>query len=246
MHRKGPCAFDMEIPFTSPFSFSPTQGRFLVDIVTSAATGTPGGSLDGVSFTDSTSSTVAVVSGDPTQPAGDVGLGGFILGLETITPLITAVENSASNLPPGLPNAGIAQGAIFVVKGSGLGPANISIAPSAFQSTSLSGTSVAVTVAGTTVNAPMYYTSDGQIAALLPSNTPTGSGTLTVTYNNLTSGTASIPVVANNLGIFTIDSSGQGPGIVTYADYSLVSAAPSTPCGGPYSFLRSGQSRRHA
>jgi uncharacterized protein (TIGR03437 family) len=59
---------------------------------------------------------------------------------------------------------------------------------------------------------------------------------LTVTYNNLTSATASVPVIANNLGIFTIDSSGQGPGIVTYPDYSLVSSAPVTPCGGPYTF----------
>ena len=38
---------------------------------------------------------------------------------------------------PGLPNAGIAQGAIFVVFGSDLGPANISFAPTAFQSTTL-------------------------------------------------------------------------------------------------------------
>ena len=146
---------------------------------------------------------------------------------------ITSVQNAASNIVPGLPNAGIAQGAIFIIKGTGLGPANISIAPAAFQSTTLSGTSVAVTVGGTTVNAPMYYTSAAQVAALLPSNTPTGTGSVTVTYNGQTSATAPITVVANNLGIFTIDSSGSGPGIVTYADYSLVSAAKAANCGGP-------------
>lgn len=96
-------------------------------------------------------------------------------------PAITSVSNAASNIAPGLPNAGIAPGSIFVVYGSGLGPATISIATAAFQSTSLSGTSVAVTVGGTTVNAPMYYTSASQVAALLPSNTLPGSGTITVT-----------------------------------------------------------------
>ena len=37
------------------------------------------------------------------------------------TPVVNAVVNSASGLIQGLPNAGIAQGAIFVVKGSNLG-----------------------------------------------------------------------------------------------------------------------------
>jgi uncharacterized protein (TIGR03437 family) len=146
---------------------------------------------------------------------------------------ITSVQNAASNITPGLPNAGIAQGSIFVVQGANLGPANIFIAKAAFQSTTLSNTSVAVTVGGTTVNAPMYYTSAAQVAALLPSNTPTGTGTITVTYNGQTSAAVPITVVANNLGVFSIDSSGAGPGIVTYADYSLVSAAKAANCGGP-------------
>jgi uncharacterized protein (TIGR03437 family) len=148
-------------------------------------------------------------------------------------PAITAVENAASNLPPGLPNSPIAQGAIFVIYGSGLGPANVAVASVPFQSTTLGNTSVAVTVGGATVNAPMYYTSGGQAAALLPSNTATGAGTLTVTYNGQTSAKAPITVVANNLAIFTIDSSGAGPAIVTYPDYSLVSPTKAANCGGP-------------
>jgi uncharacterized protein (TIGR03437 family) len=148
-------------------------------------------------------------------------------------PTISSVVNAASNILPGLPNAGIAQGAIFLVYGTGLGPANIAIAQNAFQSTSLSDTSVAVTVNGTTVNALMYYTSVGQVSALLPSNTPTGTGTITVTYNGRTGDPAPITVVPNNVGIFTIGSNGQGPGIVTYADYSLVSPTKAANCGGP-------------
>jgi uncharacterized protein (TIGR03437 family) len=149
------------------------------------------------------------------------------------SPTITNVENAASNNPQGLPNAPIAQGSIFIIQGTDLGPANISIATSAFQSTTLSNTSVAVTMNGTSVNVPLYYTSAGQVAALLPSNTPTGTGTITVSYAGSTSAMAPITVVANNLGIFTINSSGEGPGIVTYSDYSLVSDAKASNCGGP-------------
>jgi uncharacterized protein (TIGR03437 family) len=130
-------------------------------------------------------------------------------------PAITGVTNAASNLPSVLPNGAVAPGGIFVVKGSGMGPAAISIASNPFQSTSVSGTSATIVVGGTTVNALMYYTSDKQIAALLPSNTPTGTGTITVTYNGQASPTARFGVVSNNLGIFTVDSSGQGPGIIT-------------------------------
>ena len=89
-------------------------------------------------------------------------------------PVITGVVNAASYKDSRLPGAGIAPGSIFIVTGSGLGPANIAVAPAAFQSTSLSGTSVKVTVNATTVDALMYYTSATQVAALLPSNTPPG------------------------------------------------------------------------
>jgi uncharacterized protein (TIGR03437 family) len=145
-------------------------------------------------------------------------------------PSITGVANAAANIPFNYP---IAQGAIFVIYGSGLGPVNISVASSPFQSTALSGTSVSVTVGGTTVNALMYYTSATQVAGLLPSNTPTGSGTWTVTYNSQTSAAITHGVGPNSFGIFTVDSSGQGAAIVTYPDYSLVSPVKATNCGGP-------------
>jgi uncharacterized protein (TIGR03437 family) len=228
-----PCPFDLPIPFNVPFSFDPARGRLLVDIVFSAASGTPAGMLDGVTFPDTNSSSVVNVRGDSGLPDGALNLGGLVFGLDTTTPLISAVQNAASNIAPGLPNAGIAQGSIFVVKGSGLGPANLSIAPAAFQSTTLSGTSVAVTLGTTIVPVPLYYTSDGQVAALLPSNTPTGSGTVAVTYNGQIGPSASINVVANNLAIFTVDSTGMGPAIVTYPDYSLVSPSKAANCGGP-------------
>jgi len=150
-------------------------------------------------------------------------------------PVINSIANGASNIPF---NSPVALGSIFVIKGTGLGPANISISPAPFKTTSLSGTSVAVTVGGTTVNAPIYYTSATQVAVLLPSNTPLpGQGapapTFTVTYNGQTSAGVNHGITRSNVGVFTVDSTGQGPGIVTFGDYSLVSAGKSNPCGGP-------------
>jgi uncharacterized protein (TIGR03437 family) len=175
------------------------------------------------------------------QPAGgapvSVTVGGLTSNLTTLNvftgPFISNVTNAASNITAGLPNAGIAQGSIFTIYGSHLGPGTISVAQNPFQSTSLSGTSVSVTVNGTTVAALMYYTLAGQVSALLPSNTPVGTGTVTVTYNGTVGLAAPITVVANNLGIFTYSQDGQGVGIVTNPNYTLVSVTPAANCGAP-------------
>lgn len=149
-------------------------------------------------------------------------------------PIIGSVTNAASYNDPSLPNGAVAQGAIAVLKGNNLGPTAISIASNPFQSANWSGTSVSITVGGTTVAALMYYTSATQVALLVPSNTPVGTGTITATYNSQTGPAAPITVVANNLGIFTVTSDGGGAGIVTYPDYSLVSSSKAANCGGPY------------
>ena len=150
-----------------------------------------------------------------------------------IGPVIASASNAATYIVRG-PRYGVPQGAIFVLKGINLGPTDISIAKKPFQDTTLSGTSVSVTVSGTTVAALMYYTSSGQLAALLPSNTPVGVGTVTVTYNGVAGPSAPIRVYANSVGIFTVKSDGEGSGIVTYPDYSLVSTAKGAKCGGVY------------
>ena len=165
-----------------------------------------------------------------------VSIGGLTSNTGTLPvstgPVIASVTNAASYIDRNLPNGGIAQGGIFVVKGINLGPAAIAIASAAFQSTTLAGTSIAVTIAGTTVAPLMYYTSAGQVAALMPSNTPTGAGTITITYNGQTGPSSPIRVQISAPGIFTVSSDGQGSGIVTNADYSLVSTAKAANCGG--------------
>jgi uncharacterized protein (TIGR03437 family) len=91
-----------------------------------------------------------------------------------------------------------------------------------------------VTVSGTTVAPALYYTSATQVAALMPSTTPLGKGTITVTNNGQAGNPTPITVVQNNVGIFTATSDGLGAGIVTYPDFSLVSPTKAANCGGVY------------
>jgi hypothetical protein len=82
--QPGPCPFDLILPLTTPFHFDPSQGRLLIDLNIAAVPGNTG-TLDAVQFADSTSSTVAVVSGNPSLPSGNLSLGGLVFGLETST-----------------------------------------------------------------------------------------------------------------------------------------------------------------
>ena len=138
-------------------------------------------------------------------------------------PSISGVTNSASNTPPGLPNSGIAQGSIFAVYGSGLGPATLEEVQSfPLPSTQgLGGTTVQVTVGGVTGNCIMFYTVASQVAAILPSATPVGTGTLTVSYQGQSASIA-IQVVAANFGTYTLNEAGSGFAVVTDAYYNVI------------------------
>ena len=124
------------------------------------------------------------------------------------------VVNAASYIRSGFPNSGIAQGSMFVVFGRDLGPAELRTAAGPPMPTSLAGTSIRVSVTGTAVDALLYYTSSSQVAAILPSSTPLGEGTVTVTYNNAASPPALIRVVRSAPGIFTRNQVGHGQAIL--------------------------------
>jgi uncharacterized protein (TIGR03437 family) len=126
------------------------------------------------------------------------------------------IRNGASYALPGLPNSGIAQGSLFIVFGQNMGPAKI-VQVSSYPlptSAGLAGTSIQVTINGTTVDAIMLYTLATQVAAVLPSSTPIGTGTLTVTYNGQASAPAPITVVKSSFGIFAVNQSGTGAGVL--------------------------------
>src|SRR5262249_36857611 len=129
------------------------------------------------------------------------------------TTVVSAV-NAASYTLSGLPNAPLAQGSIFILFGTNMGPATLQGAPSLPLQTTLAGTSIKMTSGSTTVQAFMIYPSAGQVAAVLPSNTPVGTDSLTLTFNNQTSAAFNIQVVQNNFGIFTLNQGGTGAAVI--------------------------------
>ena len=81
----------------------------------------------------------------------------------------------------------------------------------------LNGASITVVVGGVTTLPALYYTSPGQLAAVLPAATPIGTGTLTVTYKGVTSSPATIQVVPSAIGINTYNGSGVATDATTGA-----------------------------
>jgi uncharacterized protein (TIGR03437 family) len=138
-------------------------------------------------------------------------------------PVIAAqgVKNAASYVDPQLPNGPIAQGSIFNIFGSSMGPATLTFAGSLPLLTTLGGTSINVTVNGTTAACFMIYTSAGQVAAILPSTTPVGTGTITVSYNGTPSAAAPITVAKSSFGIFTINQQGSGQAVIQDGNYQF-------------------------
>ena len=150
-----------------------------------------------------------------------------------ISPTIGAVVNNYSGITTGLPNYGIAPASIFIIYGSDLSDP----LPLAFQSslppglpTTLNHTTISVTVNGVTTHPAMLYAIPTQIAAVLPSTTPVGSGTITVTYNGQSTPATPIQVTASGFGLGTLNGAGSGGVIATDLNYRLItptaSAAP--------------------
>jgi uncharacterized protein (TIGR03437 family) len=138
-------------------------------------------------------------------------------------PAIGAIINNYSATLPGLPNYGIAQGSIFQLWGTGM--AGSVSAQNAPLQTTVAGTTINVTVAGVTTHPPLYYLSPTQINGILPSSTPVGTGTITVTYNNQTSPSFPIQVVQSAFGMLSLNQAGTGPSAVLDVNYHLLGFA---------------------
>jgi len=144
------------------------------------------------------------------------GLAAFPIAAQMGPPFVFSAENSASY------EAAIAPGSMFIVYGENFGPAQLVQASSVPLSTQLGGTAIEVTSGSVTVACPMVYAVTGSAAAILPSNIPPGTAKLTLTYNGQsTPFPLTVDVVPSSVGIYTLDSSGQGPGVFTKPDGSV-------------------------
>lgn len=184
---------------------------------------TNGGNYAAVLVTAVSSASVGLQF-DTFTSGSTTGTGSTGTGTTPSGPSISTIQNNYSNIPPGFPSYAIAPASLFVIYGSGLSGAASSLQSSAAPGlpTTLNQTSVSITVNGKTVAAPLYYTSPTQIDAILPSSTPAGTGTLTVTYNGQTSATASIVVAASAFGLDTLSGSGTGTIVATTGSGSVI------------------------
>jgi uncharacterized protein (TIGR03437 family) len=198
------------------------------------------GSFPSVPGTGSLSGTTLTLtfSGPGTITTSGTGGGGG----GTPTPTVTAVLDAASNA------AGIAQGSIFIVKGSNLSASGFTSFPPP-RPTSSSGVKITFTPAaggsGTDAYLVYLYNQSGvnQLAAILPSTVAPGNYNVTVTSGGATSAPFAAQVVATKIALFTQDNSGTGlasvqnyisPGVVdlnrlTTGSVSGVTISPAKP-----------------
>jgi uncharacterized protein (TIGR03437 family) len=184
-----------------PYSTTPISGSSLVANEVFAVH-TNGGNYAAVKIATISSTSVTLQYVTYSTAQAKVAEGTATLGAAGV-PVVSAVVNNYSNINPGAPNFGIAPGTLIVIYGSNLaasgGPTTLQN-PSQQLPTTLGGSSVAVTVNGKTVQPGFYYAFPGQIAVVLPSSTPVGTGTITVTYNNQASAPFPLKVVTSAFG----------------------------------------------
>src|ERR1700747_3383549 len=158
-----------------------------------------------------------------TKVPGFARIGMSVLILSSVAaaaPTIDKIQNNYSYILPGLPNYGIAPGSLFLITGSDLADPNTPVLQSSTAPglpLTLNGASISVTVNGTTTHPAMYYATPTAIAAVLPSSTPAGNGTVTVTWKGTDSAPTQIQVVSTAVGLDTYYGTGIGLAVATDA-----------------------------
>jgi uncharacterized protein (TIGR03437 family) len=144
----------------------------------------------------------------------------------------------------------VAQGSVFVVKGTNLCAAGF-VQASLPLPTTLNGVRISFTptAGGSAVDAYMVYTYNQggvtQLSAILPSTVATGAYNVTVSNNGSASDAARVNVVARKYGIITVNSSGAGRAViqnyVSASQLDLNRFTTGTVAGFSYSPAKPGQ-----
>jgi uncharacterized protein (TIGR03437 family) len=220
-------AFSSTISLTSstpaPFTITVTAGNTLTGTFTLASSALSGTGTGSLTITGGTGTYAGYTGSFPSvTETGSISVSGIALncsgagtvntaggGTTTATPTIAAVQDAASNTP------NIAQGSIFSVYGSNLGPSSPPSIPFP-RPTTVGGVTVTFTPAAGGTGTPVYlvYVGAGQVNALLPSTVPVGNYSVTVTNGTVTSAPFATQVVASKLGLFTQDQTGTGLAVV--------------------------------
>jgi uncharacterized protein (TIGR03437 family) len=163
-------------------------------------------------------------------------------GTPSSAPVIGALVNNYSNINPAAPNFAIAPGMLMKIWGANLAAPGSSATPlqnpAGNLPQTLNGSSVSITIGGTTVTPGFYFAIPSQLAVVLPSNTPLGTGTITVSYGGQTSAAFPITVVASAFGF---DYYNGALGVATdNSDGHLITAANSAMPGETIDFWGAG------
>jgi len=169
-------------------------------------------------------------------PAGDAFLVRFTTGT-ALQVSISGYANSASYA-----TGGVAPGELVTITGTNIGPATLANAvydvPSGKYNTLVAGTRFLFDG----VAAPVYYVSATQSAVVVPYEVAGKSSTqLIAETNGIRSAPITIPVVASIPGLFSLDSSGRGQGVVFNEDGSLNSASNPAAKGSIIVFFGTGE-----
>ncbi len=158
---------------------------------------------------------VAEGLGNAPGDSGDIRL----LTPHPVTLSIGAVTNGASNLP-----GPISPGEVLVIYGSGLGPSQLALSQlDVFGNVSKSLNGTTVYIGG--IAAPIVYTWDTQVAAVVPYALTGTSAQVVVKYQNQTTDPTTVQVASSSPALFTSNCSGQGQAVALNEDGTLNSAA---------------------
>jgi uncharacterized protein (TIGR03437 family) len=207
-------------------------------ITTVAGSGAPGFSGDGWLATSAELSFPSAVAVDG---AGNVYVADALNDVVRIlrptdkSVLISAVVDAASQrVDP------VSPGKIVVIYGAGLGPSTL------IQNQPANGV-LGTAVGGTAVSfngiaAPLLYTSEAQIAAMVPYTVTGTTVEVTVAYQGQGSNAFTVPLAASAPGIFTLNQTGAGQAAAINAvDGAANTAASPVKIGGYVSIYASGE-----
>jgi uncharacterized protein (TIGR03437 family) len=152
-------------------------------------------------------------------------------GVPTIQTLINAASGSSGAVAPG---------EIVAIFGDNLGPvagASFSLSASDTVPTTLGGTQVMFD----NVAVPLFYSSNGQVNALVPFDVASEKSTvLKVTFSGQTSAAMTLPVQVTLPGLFTDNASGTGEGAILNSDNTVNSASKPAQPGLPIQLFGTG------
>jgi len=138
-----------------------------------------------------------------------------VSGAVVLNPL--AVVNGANYLPITNP---VTPGEFVTLFGSGLGPANVAVAPLPYPTT-LGGVSVTFD----NIPAPVQLASSGQINCIVPYELNAPYAVVKVTYNNTPSNSVTLYTDTSAPGIFTSGQSGIGEAAALHPNGAVVNAS---------------------